>query len=85
MPYKVHNTAELPESALNWDMKALSRQHFFTTIGVALDPGNIVLSCMLLACVCRSGAAVHKVDVAHDAVRWVPPKAEAYRDSANLW
>jgi hypothetical protein len=61
LPYHNYHTADLPESALEWDMKAHSRQHFFTTIGAALDPGNIVLSCILLVCICRSGACVHEV------------------------
>jgi len=65
LPYKKIHTADLPESALEWDMKALSRQHFFTTIGVALDPGNVVLSCVLLVCICRSGACVHGVHEDH--------------------
>ena len=34
LPYHYYGTENLPESALKWDMKALSRQHFFTTIGV---------------------------------------------------
>ena len=61
LPYHDFKAADLPESALEWDMKAHSRQHFFTTIGVPLDPGNIVLSCILLVCICRSGACVHEV------------------------
>jgi len=61
LPYKKYNTTNLPESALEWDMKALSRQNFFTRIGVALDPSNVVLSCVLLVCICRSGACVHGV------------------------
>jgi len=65
LPYKIYHTADLPESALEWDMKAHSRQHFFTTIGVGLDPGNVVLSCILLVCICRSGACVHEVDEGH--------------------
>ena len=65
LPYKIYHTADLPESALEWDMKAHSRQHFFTTIGVALDPGNVVLSCILLVCICRSGACVHDVHEEH--------------------
>ena len=46
-------------------MKALSRQHFFTTIGVPLDPGNVVLSFQLWSCICRSGACVHDVEEEH--------------------
>ena len=46
-------------------MNALSRQHFFSHIGVGLDPGNVVLSCMLWVCICRSGACVHFVDKEH--------------------
>ena len=46
LPYRRDRRRDLPVSALKWDMKALSHQHFFTTIGVALDPGNVVLSCM---------------------------------------
>ena len=65
LPYKIYRTADLPESALEWDMKAHSRQHFFTTIGVALDPGNVVLSCMLLVCMCRSGSCAHDVHEGH--------------------
>ena len=68
LPHKKYRTADLPESALKWDMKALSRQHFFTTIGVPLDPGNIVLSCILLVCICRSGACVHEVYKGHNDV-----------------
>ena len=64
-PYKEHHPWDLPESALEWDMKAHSRQHFFTTIGVALDPGNVVLSCLLWICICRSGACVHAVHEQH--------------------
>ena len=68
-PYHSYNTADLPESALDWDMKALSRQNFFTRIGVPLDPGNVVSSCVLLVCICRSGAYVHDV---HDGLMGVP-------------
>ena len=65
LPYKCYDTQDLPESALEWDMKALSRQHCFTRIGVALDPGNVVYSCMLWICICRSGASVHDVEEEH--------------------
>ena len=65
LPYKKEHTWDLPESALEWDMKALSRQHFFSNIGVPLDPGNVVLSFMLWICICRSGACVHLVDKEH--------------------
>ena len=71
LPYKKYQTYDLPESALEWDMKAHSRQHFFTTIGVELDPGNVVLSCMLLVCICRSGARVHDVQRVHMDARCV--------------
>ena len=47
LPYNKYRTEDLPESAFYWDMKAHSRQHFFTTIGVPLDPGHIVWSCIL--------------------------------------
>jgi hypothetical protein len=69
LPYKEYHTNDLPDSALEWDMKALSRQHFFTTVEVPLDPGNIVLSCMLLVCICRSGACVHEVHQGHRDAR----------------
>ena len=65
LPYKQYHPWELLDSALKWDMKAHSRQHFFTTIGVALDPGNVVLSCLVWICICRSGACVHHVDEDH--------------------
>jgi hypothetical protein len=68
LPCHKFKATDLPESALEWDMKGLSRQHFFTTIGVPLDPGNIVLSCILLACICRSGACVHEVYKGHNDV-----------------
>ena len=61
LPYKEYSVENLPDSALEWDMKAHSRQHFITTIGVTLDPGSVVLSCVLLVCICRSGACVHDV------------------------
>ena len=68
LPYHVFDTEDLPESALEWDMKALSRQHFFTTVDVPLDPGNIVLSCILLVGIFRSGACVHEVYKGHNDV-----------------
>ena len=61
LPYKKYYAYNLPKSALKWDMKALSRQQCFTTIGVGMDPGNDVLSCVLCVCICRSGACVHDV------------------------
>ena len=37
----------------------------FTTIGLALDPGNVVLSCLLWIWICRSGACVHHAHEEH--------------------
>ena len=65
LQYKDGNE-HLPDSALNWDMKSLSKLHFFTTIGVPCDPGNRVYSYMLLVCMCRSGAYGNDVDKLFD-------------------
>ncbi len=57
LPYKERrDVSKLPQSALEWSLKELSRQNFFSHIGVAVDPGNLVLSCMLALCICRSSA-----------------------------
>ena len=36
----------------------MSRENFFTTIGISIDPGNVVLSLMVWLAICRSGAAL---------------------------
>ena len=41
---------------LQWDRKAWSREHFFASVGLPLDPGNAVLCAALMALVVLSGA-----------------------------
>ena len=36
-------------SPFEWDRKAWSREHFFASVGMALDPGNAVLAAALWA------------------------------------
>ena len=38
-----------PNNVADWDRKSWSRQNFFTTPGVPVDPGNFVLGTMFLA------------------------------------
>ena len=46
LPYRPTNAMDAPESPLEWGLKTLSRQNFFTDVGVGLDPTNNVLSLM---------------------------------------
>ena len=36
-----------PPNVKDWDRKCISRQNYFTTIGVRIDPGNIAFAIML--------------------------------------
>ena len=38
LPVKKYGTADLPDSVFEWGRKALSRQHFFTTMGAPWTP-----------------------------------------------
>ena len=38
-----------PNNAADWDRKSWSRQNFFTTPDVSVDPGNFILGTMFLA------------------------------------
>ena len=88
LPYKDRTAADRPDSALEWDRKALSRENYFSIIGVGLDPGNVVLLCMLLDCFALSGAAVHKVhagymDMGCAVCDKMPKLTEVLRDCAQ--
>jgi hypothetical protein len=56
LEFRNKGASDLSDHPLGYDIKTLSRQHYFTTVGVGEDPGNTVLSCMLFMLMCRSGA-----------------------------
>ena len=58
LPGHKYRASECPACPLQWDRKALSHQHFFTSIGVPLDPGNVAYVGMLYTVVCRVGGAL---------------------------
>ena len=50
LPVHPHTQAKASEmSPFEWDRKAWSREHFFASVGMALDPGNAVLAAALWA------------------------------------
>ena len=60
LPFQLYfSNSNLPASPLEWDVRALSRQNYFTTVGIALDPGNETLAAILLGLSCRTAAAVY--------------------------
>ena len=44
-----YNNDTPPNNVADWDRKSWSRQNFFTTPGIPIDPGNFVLGTMFLA------------------------------------
>jgi hypothetical protein len=47
LEFRNKGASDLSDHPLGYDIKTLSRQHYFTTFGVGEDPGNTILSCML--------------------------------------